>query len=112
MVSEIKDGEKYYILNLGGRLVLDLDSGSSISGTNVHGWSPGFDSKNPQRVWKLEAGGDHWIVRNVMSGTVMALKNGDSDNGTPIVGEKPDNADRQKWRIYLTEPESLCSYWT
>lgn len=112
MSSQIQDGAHYYILNIVGSLVLDLDHGNSSSGTPVKGWTPYFDHVATNRVWQFKKRDNWWEVQNVQGGTVLTLKNGSSDNGTPIFGEYSFGGDRQLWRFDRSAKSSQVTYWT
>lgn len=112
MASEIKNGGKYYILNFGGASVLDLAGGSGADGTSILGWAPHYDNVARNRVWQLNQKGDYWEAKNLQGQTAMTLKNGSVDNGTPIVGERPYETDRQRWKFQRSQPSDQTTYWT
>lgn len=103
-------GQSYYILSYGGALTLDLAGGSASDGTKCLGWSPHFDQSARNRVWTLhDAGAGAWKIINLQSKTALTLKNGSSDDGTPIVGSSSFDTPSQLWSFEVSHPRGQVS---
>lgn len=99
MASEVSNGGLYTIMNISSRTVMDMVGGSRTNNMPVLGQDPRFWKKDQSQIWRFEMHDKYWKVINLKSGTALTLRNGNTDNGTLIVGSDITESDRQLWDL-------------
>ena len=115
-MSAYANGNSYVILNARSRTAVDLDSGNPAKGTKVTGWEffPRPGAKN--QVWTVhftqkDENNYQWCqLVNAATGTLLDLRGGKADNGTPVQGWAKNDSANSQWTFWPVLGANLPVY--
>jgi len=96
----------FLLRNVQSNTAMDLLSGGTGNGTEISGWWVGPET-NPNQNWFIFSGDQQFnvvMIVNVGTGTCVDLRDGSSNNGTPIsgwAGGASVNNSHQLWKVTI-----------
>jgi len=104
MAAEIVDDGVYFIQNVKTGTVIELQNGSNAKKTKIQSVKKRKlkDNLVAPQLWvitKIPKEDGKYMIQNANSWTYMDLDGTSTDNGTAVVGNKPDHTTNQNWII-------------